>query len=225
MREGLNKSSSASPLPIPVLVADKNSSVVDSLATFLRSSVPGVALSLCHSHSYAMHSLTNGRYQVVVCGVQLAEAQNFLLLRHHRAFQSLAPFLVIAAPQDRAVAKRVLEQQGVEDIIVWPLHKDQVQDSLREAMCLYQTRVTIAHRKQTLETLRSWQSFPPPETLPRTSMDNQLLLPKQTLMLYHRTIKRMETNLKYLADMVNDYEQQARARAIEHLDLLGREGR
>ena len=56
-------------------------------------------------------------------------------------------------------------------------------------------------------------------------MDDQLLLPKQTLIVYHRTIKRMETNLRYLADMVDDYERQARARAIEHLDLLGREGR
>jgi response regulator RpfG family c-di-GMP phosphodiesterase len=136
-----------------------------------------------------------------------------------------APFIVIAALQDRSLAKRALEQQGVEDIIVWPLHNDQVQDSLREAMCLYQTRVTIAHRRQTLETLRNWQTFPPPETLPRISVDDRYLLPKQTLIVYRRTIKRMETNLKYLADMVEDYERQARARAIEHLDLLGREGR
>ena len=220
MREGLYKPSS--PLPSPVLIADKNSCVVDSLAALLRSSIPGVPLSLCYSHSYVMHSLTNGRYQVVVCGVELADAQNFSLLRQHRAFQSLAPFIVIAPAQDKALAKRILDQQGVEDIIVWPLHEGQVQDSLREAMCLYQTRVTIAHRRQTLETLRSWQSFPPRETFPRASMDDQLLLPKQTLIVYHRTIKRMETNLRYLADMVDDYERQARARAIEHLDLLGR---
>ena len=225
MREGLNKSSSASPLPIPVLVADKNTCMVDSLAALLRSSIPGIALSLCYSHSYAMHSLTNGRYQVVVCGAQLADAQNFLLLRQHRAFQSLVPFIVIAAPEDRALAKRVLEQQGVEDIIVWPPHKDQVEDSLREAMCLYQMRVTITHRRQTLHTLRSWQSFPPPESLPVSNMYDRLLLPKETLRVYHRTIKRIETNLKYLADMVGDCERQTRTRAIEHLDLLGREGR
>jgi FixJ family two-component response regulator len=222
MRERLNNPSSASPLPIPILIADKNC-CVDSLAELLRSSIPGIALSLCYSHSYAMHSLTNGRYQVVVCGVQLADAQNFLLLRQHRAFQSWVPFIVIAAPQDRALAKCVLEEQGVEDIIIWPPHKDQVQDSLREAMCLYQLRVTIAHRRQTLHTLRSWQSFPPPEDLAMSSMYDRLLLPEQTLRIYHRTIKRIETNLKDLTEMVEESERQARSRADAHLDLLGRE--
>ena len=113
----------------------------DSLAALLRSSIPSIALEpLLLPYSYAMHSLTNGRYQVVVCGVQLADAQNFLLLRQHQAFQSWVPFIVIAAPQDRALAKCVLEQQGVEDIVIWPPHKDQVQDSLREAMCLSNAR-------------------------------------------------------------------------------------
>jgi DNA-binding NtrC family response regulator len=225
MRQGLNKPRSASPLPSPVLIADKNPAVVDSVAPLLRSSIPDIALSLCYSHSYAMHSLTTGRYQVVVCGVHLAEAQNYLLLRQHRAFQSFVPFIVIAAAQDRELAKCVLEQQGVEDIVVWPIHKDQLEDSLREAMCLYQMRVTIAHRRQTLDTLRSWQSSPPLENPPVNRMYDHLLLPKRALSVYQRTIQRMETNLNYLTDMLDECERQARARAVEHLDSLGREGR
>ena len=65
-----NKYPSASPLPIPVLIAHKNPCVLDSLAPLLRSNIPGIALSLCHSHSYAIHSLTVARYQVVICEVQ-----------------------------------------------------------------------------------------------------------------------------------------------------------
>ena len=225
MREGLNAHSSPAPLPLPILVADTNSCVRDSLAALLRSSVSGVGLSLCYSHSYAMHSLTNGRYQVVICGVQLAGAQNFLLLRQHRAFQSFVPFIVIATTHEWELAKCVLEQPGVEDIIVWPPHNNQIEDSLREAMCLYHLRVTIAHRRQTLDTLRSWQSFPPDETTPMSGVHDRFLLPKQTLRVYHRTIKRMETNLKDLSDMVGESERRARARAIEHLDLLGGQGR
>jgi PleD family two-component response regulator len=223
MREGLNKPSSASRLPIPVLIADKNSSVVDFLATVLRNSIPGIALSLCYSHSYAMHSLTVARYQVVVCGVQFAEAQSYLLLRQHRAFQSFVPFIVIAQGQEWELVKTVLQQQGVEDIIVWPLHKGQPEDSVREAMSLYQMRATIAHRRQTLNTLRSCESFPAHEKVPVDNMCAQQLLPKQTLRVLQRTIQRMETNLKHLTEMVHDAERQARARALEHLNLLGRE--
>src|SRR4030095_11018448 len=114
----------------------------------------------------------------------------------------MGPLHCYCRATDRALAKCVLEEQGVEDIIIWPPHKDQVQDSLREAMCLYQLRVTIAHRRQTLHTLRSRQSFPPPENPPMSSMYDGLLLPKQTLRSYYQTIKRIETNLKDLTDMV-----------------------
>ena len=223
MRDKVTKPASALPFPTPILIADKNPSVLECLVPLLRSSIPGIALSFCSSHSYAMHCLTNARYQVVVCGVQLAEAQNFMLLRQHRAFQSFVPFIVIAEGRDRALAKSALEQDGVEDIIVWPLNKNQLGDSVREAMSLYQLRVTIAHRKQTLQTLRSWQSFPPSENASGQHISDHLLLPKPTLRVYQRTLQRLETNLSHLSDMVAECERQVRARAIEHLDLLGRE--
>jgi len=223
MSDGVNKPPSASPLPIPVLIADRNPSVRDRLPLLLSSSIPGAALNLCSSHSYAMYSLTNARYQVVVCGVQFAEAENFLLLKQHRAFQSFVPFIVIAEAQDRALAKCAMEQ-GVEDIIVWP-HNGQLEESLREAMWLYQMRVTIAHRRQTLHTLRSWQTIPPDQQPPLDRMYARLLLPKQTLRVYQRTIQRIETNLKSLTDMADECERRARTRALEHLDILGRGGR
>jgi response regulator RpfG family c-di-GMP phosphodiesterase len=149
-----------------------------------------------------------------VCGVQFAEAGSFLLLKQHRAFQSFVPFIVIAEVQDRALAKCALEQEGVEDIVVWPLHKGQLETCLRQAMCLYQTRLTIAHRRQSLHSLRSRESFPPLQTY------ENLLLPKQTR-AYQRTIQRLETNLKYLAGVVDECEREAHQRAVEHLDQLG----
>ena len=167
-----------------------------------------------------MHSLTIARYQVVVCRVQFAEAENFLLLKQHRAFQSSVPFIVIAEAQDRALAKCALEQ-GIDDIIVWPLHKGQLEETLREAMWLYHMRVTIAHRRQTLDTLRSWEAIPAGQKPPFDRMYERLLLPKQTLRVYQRTIQRIETNLKDLTDMADEYERRARTRAVTHLDLLG----
>ena len=151
-----------------------------------------------------------------------AEAHDFLLLRQHRAFQSFVPVIVIATTQDRELAKSVLEQEGVEDIVAWPLHKNQLEESLREAMCLYQTRVTIAHRTQTLHKLHRLESFPPLENQPGSGISDYL--PKQVPRVNQRTIQRMETNLKYLTDMLEDCERKARVRAVEHLDLLGRDG-
>lgn len=221
MSDGVNKPHSASSLPIPVLIADSNPAVLERLPLLLNSAIAGICLSLCSSHSYAMHSLTIARYQVVVCRVQFAEAENFLLLKQHRAFQSFVPFLVIAEAQDWALAKCVL-QQGGEDIIVWPPHKGQLEESLREAMWLYQMRATIAHRKQTLDTLRSWEAIPAGQKPPFDSMYERLLVPKQTLRVYQRTIQRIETNLKDLTDMANECESRVRTRAVKHLDFLGR---
>jgi len=210
----------ASPLPLPVLIADTNPCVLDRLSHFLRSGIPGIALSLCPSHSYAMHSLTIARYQVVVCSVQLAVAESFSLLKQHRAFQSNVPFIVIAELQDRALAQCALEQ-GIEDIIVWPLQKDQVKESLREGMWLYQMRLTIFHRKHTLDALRSWQAIAPDKMPPVAPIYERLPRPK-SLRAYQQTIQRIETNLKYVTSMAEERERQARTRAIEHLDLLGR---
>jgi DNA-binding NtrC family response regulator len=220
MSDGVNKPLSVSPLPVPVLIADSNPSVLDRLPLVLNRAIPGIALSLCSSHSHAMQSLTIARYQVVVCRVQFADAENFLLLKQHRAFQSFVPFIVIAEAQDRALAKCALEQ-GVEDIIVWPLHKGQVEETLRDAMWLYQMRVIIAHRTQTLETLRNWEAIPAGQKPPFDHMYERLLLPKQTLRVYQRTIQRIETNLKYLTEMADECERRARTRAVEHLSLLG----
>lgn len=209
------------PLPVPVLIADSNHSVLDRLPLLLNRAIPGIVLSLCSSHKYAMHSLTIARYQAVVCRVQFAEAENFLLLKQHRAFQSSVPFIVIAEAQDRALAKCALEQ-GVEDIIVWPLHKGQLEETLREAMWLYHMRVTIAHRRQTLDTLRSWEAIPAGQKPPFNRMYERLLLPKQTLRVYQQTIQQIETNLKDLTGMADECERRAHTRAVEHLDLLGR---
>ena len=199
---GVNRRPTASPLPIPVLVADKNPGVLEAIASVLRTSLPGVVLSLCPSHSYAMHSLSTARYQVALCGVQFAEAGDFMLLKQHRAFQPAVPFLLVAERQDRDLVKCALDQEGVEDIVVWPFLKGQLEESLRQAMSLYQTRLTMADRRQRLHTLHSCQSLPPKQT--------------------RSAIRRIEANLKDLARVVDDCEREAHKRAVDHLDLLGR---
>ena len=211
---------SASPLPIPVLIADTNPCVLDRLSHLLRSGIPGIVITACSSYSYAMHYLTSAPFQVVVSGVQLAGWENFSLLKQHRGFQSMVPFIAIAEAQDRALAQYALEQ-GIEDIIVWPLQKDQVEKSLREGMWLYQMRLTIFHRKHTLDALRSWQAIAP-DTMPPVAPIYERLPRPKSLRAYQRTIQRIETNLKYVTSMAEERERQAKARAIEHLDVLGR---
>jgi len=70
-------------------------------------------------------------------------------------------------------------------------------------MSLYQLRLTIAHQKQTLNSPRSWQSFPP-----RTDMTHDMHPPKQTQRAYERTMQRMEMNWKEKAE---DSERDSRA--------------
>jgi DNA-binding NtrC family response regulator len=200
--EAVNKRPSASPLHTPVLIADKNPSMLEAIASVLRRSMPGIALSLCPSHSFAMHSLSTARYQVVLCGAEFAGVADFMLLKQHRTFQQAVPFLVVAEGQDRDLVKSALKLEGIEDIVVWPLLKNQLEESLQHAMCLYQTRLTMAHRQQRLHALYRCQSLPQKHT--------------------RAAIRQIEANLKDLSRLVNDCEREAQERTMEHLDLLGR---
>jgi hypothetical protein len=91
-------------------------------------------------------------------------------------------------------------------------------------MCIYQMRVTIAHRKLTLHTLQSSQSLTPVEKLPVDGIYKRILPSKQSMRTYQRTIQRIESNLKDLTSMVDECEKQTRMRAVEHLELLSRGG-
>lgn len=185
-----------------MLIADKNPAVVEGLASVLQISIPSIALNLCRSHSDAVHRLTTVRYQVVLCGVQFAAARDFLLLKQHRVFQPAVPILLLGEREDYDLVQRALEREQVEDIVVWPLLKDYLQTSVRDAMSLYRTRLTMADRRARLSILRSGHSLPPKQT--------------------HRAIRRVEANVKDLARVVADCEREAQKRVIEHFDLLGR---
>ena len=197
-----NTCSYVSSFPGPVLIADKSSAVLEAIASELRTSMPGIALNLCSSHSYAMHTLTTACYQVVLFGAQFSETGNFLLLKQHRACQPGVPILLVAERQERDLVQRALEQEDVEDIVVWPLLRGQVKNSVQDGMCLYRTRLTMADRRKRLALLRSDQSLPPKEA--------------------RRAIRQIEANVKDLARVVHDCERDAQRRAIEHFDLLGR---
>ena len=200
--EGAIKRTYTSLLPVSVLIAEKNPGVLEAVSSVLRTSIPGVALRLCPSHSYAMHSLTAAQYQVVLCGTKFAEAMGFMLLKQHRTLQPAVPFLLVAEGRDRDLARCILEHEGIEDIVIWPLLKGQLEESLRHALCLYRTRLTMAERNQRLHTLHSCQSLPQKQT--------------------RRAIRRIEANLKDLARLVDECERETHKRAVDHLDLLGR---
>ena len=209
------------PLPIPVLIAEKDPVLLDRLPHVLSDRIPGLALSLCSSRNDAMHVLTLRRYQVVVSGVELAEADNFLLVRCHRDYQPFAPFIVTAERKERLLATRAVEF-GVDDIIVNPLDQVQAEDSLRRALWLYQMRVMITQREQTLQKLRNWRAMNYVSERMGTLIDERILGMEETLRVYQRTIQQIETSLSYLNGVAAHCETQARARTAEQLDALWR---
>lgn len=224
MSLALSPNRSSPPLPVPVLIAASNPSLLDSLPPALSGSVPDIAISLCSTRDYAMEKLALARYQLVVTGVDFAEAENFALLRRHRDYQLYTPFIVTAEAGDRLLVTRAVEF-GIDDIIVTPVDQVQAQDSLRRALWLYQMRVAMAQRKQTLEKLRRWRDIVPVKEPAGTVIDERMLDMKETLRAYERTIEQIETSLKYLTGVAESYETQAREKTAEHLNTFWRFGR
>jgi len=209
------------PLPIPVLIAESEPLLLDRLPCALNDRIPGIALSLCSSRKDAMHALTLSRYQLVVSDVALAEAENFSLLRRHRVYQPFSPFIVTAQREDRLLATRAVEY-GVDDIIVSPIDQVEAENSVRRAMWLYQMRVMMSQRIQTLDKLRNWRAIANVTETVGALVDERVLGMQETVDAYQRTIQQIETSLKYLTGVATHFETQAKTRIAENLNSLWR---
>ena len=110
MSPDLSRLSSSSPVS-RVLIAE-DCSITTSLIRDVGDQRLDIDLHVCTSHNHAVMNLFQfpPRYQLVICSVQLAEMDEFLLLKHNRMLQPFVPFVVTAAAAEQASARRALEQ-------------------------------------------------------------------------------------------------------------------
>jgi DNA-binding NtrC family response regulator len=199
-----------------VLLAENNLALVEFLPCVLTRNIPSLAMDTCSSQDVATHKLAGNSYDVVICNVGLAEADNFLLLRQHRTLHPLTPFIVTAGAQHREMACEAIDN-GALDIIVTPLIPQEAVSTVQLARKLYELRKIIASRHNRLMGLRedhanrriaTWTDL---KVVNRTiqAIDEKYESRRHVLSAYERTIPALESSVALLAKQASVLEHQA----------------
>src|SRR5262249_17969621 len=91
--------------------------------------------------------------QLIISGAQLAEMDDFLLLRRTKAFHTYVPLVVTASASEKDSARRLLTK-GAFDLITTPLEHEQTVGTIRLALWQSKLMGLIAHKEETLEKYR-----------------------------------------------------------------------
>ena len=115
MHEGISRISSLNRFPRLLIAADYASTAEPLLRTFQDDRLE-VDFDLCTSQTSAMRKVSATPYQLITAGANLAEADDFYLLKHSRSLPGFVPFVVTACASEKDPAGRALAQ-GAFDLI------------------------------------------------------------------------------------------------------------
>jgi DNA-binding NtrC family response regulator len=194
-----------------VLLAENNLALVEFLPRVLTRNIPSLAMDTCSSQDVATHKLAGNSYDVVICNVGLAEADNFLLLRQHRTVHPLTPFIVTAGAQHREMACEAIDN-GALDIIVTPLIPQEavstVQLALRKIIASRHNRLMGLRGDHANRQIATWTDL---KVVNRTiqAIDEKYESRRHVLSAYERTIPALESSVALLAKQASVLEHQA----------------
>jgi len=218
MGPGLSHVISPSRFP-RLLIAENNSSVVEPLIRTLDRRLD-VDFDVCTSPRGAVRKLLLSPYQLIVSSVQLAEMNDFLLLRRTKAFHTYVPLVVTASASEKDSARRVLTR-GAFDLITTPLEREQAVGTIRLALWQSKLMSLIARKEETLEKYRQHMTdYPGDRNKMAESFHRALAAFQKTISSIERTMLRMEESMVCFSDFATKVEYYARERALERLTAL-----
>ena len=198
-------------------MAENHFSIVESLIQTFADRRLHLDFDVCTSHHTALHKLLAFPYHLIISDVQLAEFDDFLLLKRTKALETFVPLVITATTGNKASARRLLEQ-GAFDLITTPLEHEQTVDTIRLALWHNKLQAIIASRDKALEKYRQHiDNYPGKRT--DEAFQTILILIEQTVSAHDRTIGRIETSIKCLANLG---KEQAREQALRRLNTLPR---
>ena len=205
---------------LPRILIAENSSKTRSLIRTVGDRRLDVNCDVCTSHDHAIINLFSSppRYHLVICSAQLAEMDEFLLVKHNRMHQPFVPFVVTASAAEQASARRALEE-GAFDLITHPVEHEQTVSTIRLALWLGKLGDVITRQKTVRDNYR--------QHIANGSDDNEeteemfaraLAVVEESISSVDRTIFRIEKSMACLSKV----EHYIRNRALERLAKMSR---
>ena len=213
-----------------VLFVDSNPDLVATLPRTLGRVLPHVTMDACASAERGLVLMNSGRYHAVVTDTRSAEADDYSLLKGAEALSCPIPLLLSARGSDAAALKRAL-RRGAFDIIQNPSRELEASETIGRALWCYRLRLTIYHRRQRLNEYRRKQRLydstaEHEDISQRISEQRRRIVEKavqdmeQTNLLCERTIRQIDTSLRMLEQISNQFELHTRGCAERIVRLL-----
>ena len=199
-----------------ILIAEYDSSTLETLAHAIGKSLPKVRFDVCVSSDNAMEKLIASPYNLIISDVHLAEMHYFSLLKHNEVLQKSVPVVITAVGSETQAARQALEF-GAFDLITRPVHPTLAIATIRLALWHHRLMAIIACKEKAIETYRQHFAVYPADKKMKETFRKSLLLVQRTVSSYPRTIQQIEETMmcfNYLAAIVG---KEARERALKRL--------
>jgi DNA-binding NtrC family response regulator len=211
---------SASPVP-RILIAESNTSTVESLIHHIKDSRVDLDYEVCTSHDRAVIKLFRSPppYQLVISSVHLAEMDDFLLIKHNRFLQPNVPFVITTGANEIKSSRRALKE-GAFDLIATPLEPLQTADTIRLALWHSKLQTLIASREKMLERFRQHIADYPRHRREGEAFQRALAIVQETAAFTAQSVQRIEESIVCFSDFATKVAHHAKKRASERLDAL-----
>jgi len=206
-----------------ILIAENNTSTVDSLIHNIKDSRLDLDYDVCTSHDRAVIKLFRSPppYQLVIGSVHLAEMDDFLLLKHNRFLQPDVPFVITTGAAEIMSSRRALKE-GAFDLIARPLEPKQMVETIRLALWHNKLSVLIASRERMLEKFRQHIAEYPRNRKDGEAFQRALAIVQETASCTAESLQRIEESIVCFSDFATKVAHHARKRAFERLTTLSK---
>jgi len=204
-----------------ILIAENNTSTVDSLIHNIKDSRLDLDYDVCTSHDRAVIKLFRSPppYQLVIGSVHLAEMDDFLLLKHNRFLQPDVPFVITTGAAEIMSSRRALKE-GAFDLIARPLEPKQMVETIRLALWHNKLSVLIASRERMLEKFRQHIAEYPRNRKDGEAFQRAVVIVQETASFTAQSLQRIEESIVCFSNFATKVAYQARKRASDRLDAL-----
>jgi len=207
-----------------ILIAENDAPTAKSLVRTIADNWVGLGCDVCPDYHRTILKLFNAQppYKLVIADVDLAEQDDFLLLKHNKARQPQIPFVLTTRSAKNAASRRALEE-GAFDLILTPLKYEQTVATVRLALWHGKLRGFLSANERNLKKCRQHiVNYPHDERLDDAFHKTVYAVRISLFLLEERSQHGHAGTL--LSDFAAQVEVETRKRALARLNALASAG-
>src|SRR5262245_44553719 len=143
-----------------ILIAENHLGTAAVLRRAIEDTWIGFGCDVCPDYNRVIIKLFHSQppYKLVISGVDLAEKDDFFLVKHNRLSQPHIPFVLTTRSAKMASTRRALEQ-GAFDLLLTPLDQEETVSTIRLALWQSKLRSFIASNERDLKKYRQHLAY------------------------------------------------------------------